>query len=279
MKRLHLIELEDQPWVPRAIRDGATDVLDALFARASIYRPVAPVLAAFMETVGERRWLDLCSGGGGGALLMHAELASEGHAPTQLTLSDRYPNEAAQQRVAARGVATVQYFTEPVDALHVVPQAPGIRTMFGALHHFSPAAVRTILQAAVEARAPLAFVDVAASPVMRQLPVVLAPIAAVPNLLLLFVAALLLVPLARPFRWSRLLWTYLVPAIPILFAWDGTVSALRAYTPEELLALARSMPGGERYHWAAERLGQSLILTGHEPRGETQTVRPASRFP
>lgn len=209
MKRLHLIELEDQPWVPRAIRDGATDVLDVLFARAGIYRPVAPVLAAFMETVGERRWLDLCSGGGGGALLMRAELASEGRAPTQLTLTDRYPNEAAQQRVAALGVATVQYLTAPVDAQHAVPQVPGIRTMFGALHHFPPDAVRQILQSAVDARAPLAFVDVVASPAIRRLPVALAPVAAAPNLVLLFVTALLLVPLARPFRWSRLLWTYL----------------------------------------------------------------------
>lgn len=267
MNRLHLVELEDQPWVPPAIRDGATDLLDVLFAKIGFYTPAAPVLTAFMEAAGERRWLDLCSGGGGGALAMRAVLAAQGRAPAQITLSDRYPNDAARQRVAALGDASVHYLPGPVDALHVLPHAPAIRTMFGALHHFPPAAVRAILQAAVDARVPLAFVDVAASPTMRRLPVVLAPIAAVPNLLLLFVMALVLVPLARPFRWSRVLWTYLVPAIPSLFAWDGTVSALRAYTPEELLALARSVPGGERYRWAAERRGQSLILTGHEPRG------------
>lgn len=267
MNRLHLVELEDQPWVPPAIRDGATDLLDVLFAKIGFYSPVAPVLTAFMETVGERRWLDLCSGGGGGALAMRAALAAQGHAPAQITLTDRYPSGAARQRVAALGDASVHYLPDPVDALRVSPHAPAIRTMFGALHHFPPPAVRAILQAAADARAPLAFVDVAASPTMRRLPMVLAPIAAVPNLLLLFVVALLLVPLARPFRWSRVLWTYLVPAIPILFAWDGTVSALRAYTPEELLALARSVKGGERYRWAAERRGQSLILTGHEPRG------------
>ena len=275
MKRLHLIELEDQPWVPRSIRDGATDVLDVLFAKAGIYRPVVPILAAFMETAGERRWLDLCSGGGGGAFAMRAELAAQGRAPAQLTLTDLYPNEAAQQRVAALGDAAVRYLPGPVDALHVVPHAPAIRTMFGALHHFPPAAVQQILRAAVEARAPLACVDVAASPTMRTLPLVLAPLVALPNLLLLVVMALLLVPLARPFRWSRLLWTYLIPAIPILFAWDGTVSALRAYTPEELLALARPVPGGERYQWAAERCGRSLIFTGHE----TPVVGPASQCP
>jgi hypothetical protein len=99
---------------------------------------------------------------------------------------------------------------------------------------------------------------------VRRLPLWLVPVAAVPNVLLLFVVALLLVPLARPFRWSRLVWSYLVPAIPVVFAWDGTVSALRAYTPDELLALAASVPDSERYHWEAGRAGPSLFLTGYE---------------
>ncbi len=266
MNRLHLVELEDQPWVPRTLRDGATDLLDVLTTKAGVYRPLAPTLGAFMDTVGNRRWFDLCSGGGGGALTMRAALVARGQGPDHITLSDRYPNEAAQQRVAALADVTVRYLPDPIDALDVPSHAPAIRTMFSALHHFPPATVRRILQAAVAARAPLAFVDVAASQVVRRLPVALAPVAAVPNLLLLFVLALLLVPLARPFRWSRLLWTYLVPAIPALFAWDGTVSALRAYAPEELLALAASVPGSEHYHWEAGRAGPSLFLTGYERR-------------
>ena len=48
---------------------------------------------------------------------------------------------------------------------------------------------------------------------------------------------------------SRLLLTYVLPVIPLLVAWDGTASALRAYTPQELLALAASVPGAERYTW------------------------------
>jgi hypothetical protein len=264
MNRLQLIELEDQPWVPRTLRNGATDVLDVLTARAGIYRPLAPTIAAFMTAAGQRRWFDLCSGGGGGALTMRAELLVLGHGPEQITLSDRYPNEAAQQRVAASADTAVRYLPEPVDALDVPPHAPAVRTMFSALHHFPPETIRRILHAAVAARAPLAFVDVAASPVVRRLPVWLVPVAAVPNLLFLFVLALLLVPLARPFRWSRLLWTYLLPAIPALFAWDGTVSALRAYTPDELLALAASVPDSAGYHWEAGRAGPSLFLTGYE---------------
>ena len=263
MDRLQLLEFEDQPWLPRAWRDGATEVLDVLFAQLALYRAVAPVLAAFMDTTGTRAWFDLCSGAGGGALAMRAQLMAGGCGPSVVTLTDRYPNAAAQQRVSGLSDATVHYLADGVDARWVSAHPPAIRTMFGALHHFPPAIVRGILHDAVAAGAPVAFVDVAASPLVRRLPLPLAPVVAAPNLLVLFVMALLLVPRVRPVRWSRLFWTYVLPAIPLLFAWDGTVSALRAYTPEELLAVAASLPGGDRYHWASARAGQSLYLTGY----------------
>jgi len=269
MTRLHLIELEDQPWVPRTLRDGATDLLDVLFARIGMYRPLAPALGEFMQAAGQRRWLDLCSGGGGGALAMRDALVALGQGPDDVSLTDRYPNAAARARVAVRADPSVRYRPEPIDAMQVPPHPAALRTMFGAVHHFPPAAVQRVLQAAVAERVPIAFVDVAASPLLRAVPVALVPVAALPNFVVLLLIALLLTPLARPFRWSRLVWTYLVPAIPILFAWDGTVSALRAYTPEELLALARAVPGGGGYTWDARRAGQALMLTGRPSHSRT----------
>ena len=44
----------------------------------------------------------------------------------------------------------------------------------------------------------------------------------------------LFTPLIRPFRWSRIIFTYLIPIVPLLTLWDGWVSCLRTYTPEEL---------------------------------------------
>lgn len=261
MPRVHLFELEDLPWVPRVWRDGATDVLHVLFAVTRMYQPAAGVIDTFMTEVGLRRWFDLCSGAGGGAVTMREAIAAAGGGAVDVTLSDRFPNEAARARLAA-ATPPLTYRPDPVDARHVPPHDGAIRTMFGALHHFEPAEVSAILQDAVRASVPIAFVDVAASPALRRLPAVLLPLAAVPNLLLLCAAVLLLAPTVRPFRWSRLFWTYVVPAIPLLFAWDGTVSALRAYTPEEVLALARSVPGAEAYAWRADRAGRLLYLTG-----------------
>lgn len=266
MRRLHLVELEDLPWVPESIRDGGRDVLDLLFARAGFYRGLVDRLRALIEVTGERQLVDLCSGGGGGALAMRALLDARERGELRLLLSDRYPNAAAIARVRALGDPGVTYHPEPVDALAVPPAFRGIRTMYGALHHFTPEQVQRLVQSAVDDRAPLAFFDVAASPALRRLPLALAPVAGLLNLALLIPMPLVLTPFVRPFRWSRVVLTYALPAIPALFAWDGTVSAMRAYQPDELLALARATRGADDYAWEAARQGLALVLLGYPKR-------------
>jgi hypothetical protein len=52
----------------------------------------------------------------------------------------------------------------------------------------------------------------------------------------------------RPFRWQYIALTYLIPVMPLLLSWDGSVSALRTYKPKELDALIESL-GETGYHW------------------------------
>ncbi len=262
MKRMHLVEFEDLPWVPAVMRDGARDVLDVLFARVHFYRPLAPKLMAWMDATGETRLLDLCSGSGGGALAIHRLFVKAGRRDVAVELTDLYPNAAVCDRVSRLANPHLQYRREPLDARHAPPDLPGVRTLFSSLHHFQPAQIRELLGSAVAARAPIAVFDVAASPVLRKLPAFLAPFVAVPNLVLQFLMCLLLTPLVRPVRLSRLAWTYVLPAIALLYAWDATVSALRAYTPEEVLALAQAVPGAGGYVWESGRLGKALFLLG-----------------
>lgn len=258
MQRAHLVELEDLPWVPRPVRDGGTDLLDFLFARTGFYRAAVPVLERALAASGASAIVDLCSGGGGGALFMAGELAGKGIKP-RVTLTDRHPNEAAFERVAAAGL---EYHREAIDAASVPSTLPGLRTMFGALHHFRPEEVSALLTGLVARGAHVAFFDVGASPIVRKTPALLMPLAAIPNVVMLSILPLVMVPFVRPFRLSRVVLTYLLPLIPFLFAWDGTVSALRAYAPGELLALARAVPGGEKYAWDAGMSGQAVWLTG-----------------
>lgn len=44
-------------------------------------------------------------------------------------------------------------------------------------------------------------------------------------------------PAIRPFRLSRLFWTYLIPIVPLTILFDGIVSWLRIYSEDELRAM------------------------------------------
>lgn len=57
---------------------------------------------------------------------------------------------------------------------------------------------------------------------------------------------LLTTPLIRPFRWSRLFWTYIVPALPLVLLFDVIVSLLRLYSVEELRDLT---VGLDQHDW------------------------------
>jgi hypothetical protein len=61
------------------------------------------------------------------------------------------------------------------------------------------------------------------------------------SLLFIPLAAWLFVPFRRPFRWSRLLWTYVIPVIPFVLFFDGLISCLRAYSPAELQEMTRGL--------------------------------------
>ena len=51
---------------------------------------------------------------------------------------------------------------------------------------------------------------------------------------------------------ARVLLTYVLPVSQAMFAWDGSISTLRTYTADELLALARSVTIAG-YEWDAGR--------------------------
>jgi hypothetical protein len=57
---------------------------------------------------------------------------------------------------------------------------------------------------------------------------------------------LLATPFILPFRWSRLFWTYIVPALPLVLTFDVIVSLVRLYSVEELRGLTAGL---DHYHW------------------------------
>jgi hypothetical protein len=72
---------------------------------------------------------------------------------------------------------------------------------------------------------------------------------------------LVFTPFIRPFQWSRLLWTYLLPVIPFVLLFDGMVSCLRTYRPLELWQIIEKVVATE-YLW---ELGEHPGARGKMP--------------
>jgi hypothetical protein len=69
---------------------------------------------------------------------------------------------------------------------------------------------------------------------------------------------LALTPWTRPRLWQLLL-TYVVPILPLIITWDGLVSCLRTYRPDELLALTEGLDG---HRWTAGHVRhRGVVLT------------------
>lgn len=261
MKRQQWLELEDDPRLPVSLRDGATDLLDVGFAKVHFYRQAAEQLIDVVRQTGEHSLVDLCSGGGGGTMQVFGYVRDR-LPDLSLVLTDRFPNRTAKIRAEAKGAGRVRYLDAPVDAMQPASLPAGVVTMSGALHHFDPASVQSLLGGLVAQRRSLAFFDLAAAPALRRLPLPAAVPAMVVNACVLALASVLLLPLVWPFRLSSWLLTLPIPLLPLLVGFDGTVSAVRAYLPKELLALAKAVPGGDTYEWRAGVAGKALYLTG-----------------
>ena len=222
MRRIHLFELEDQPWFPATIRNLATDYLHFVQTALALHRPMTPLVADALRAGRTTQIVDLCSGGAGPIPDLLRDLAGQGILATA-TLTDLFPNVPAFERVVAEGKGTITFASQPVDARAVPRQLTGLRTMFNGFHHFAPRDASAILRDAAASDQPIAIFEVSQRSLLTLLSALLTPI---------FVW--LTTPFIRPFGWTRLLFTYPLPLVPLTCLWDGVVSQLRAYTPGEL---------------------------------------------
>jgi hypothetical protein len=237
MRRVQFIELHEQPWFPSALRDVTTDALQFGLNFLKAYAPIAPLLWRALDAAGDRSIVDLCSGGGGPWLEFSQRLGGNAQGSLRIWLTDKYPNLRAFQNAGTASGDRIVFYPEPVDAMKVPRELKGFRTVFTSFHHFRPEEARAVLQNAVDAGQGIAIFEIT-----RRAP------SAIGLMFLWALTPLVFTPLIRPFRWSRLLWTYVVPIIPFVFLFDGVVSCLRTYRPQELREIIATLTATE-YDW------------------------------
>jgi hypothetical protein len=228
VRRFHLFEIEDQPWCPASVRDGATDYLQFVLAKTQPYRAIAARLADAIRSTGDSQVIDLCSGAGGPWLELLPHVSAGLSTPLKVVLTDCYPNIQAFQRIHMQSKGKISYIEQPVDACSVPESLPGFRTLFSGFHHFGPQNAVRILKDTTSKGHGIGIFEATE----RRTPSIIG---------MLFVPLIIaaVTPAIRPFHWHRLLWTYLLPVIPLVGLFDGIVSCLRTYTVQELKEMVK----------------------------------------
>lgn len=249
MGRIHLFEFEDQKWFPKFLRDYGTDFLQFLSNKTKLYKPVVPILGKCLKASESNTIIDLGSGGGGGLLWLNAELLKN-HPDLKIILTDYYPNLSAFE-YTKKQAGNFEFITTSIDARKVPEHLKGLRTQFLSLHHFKPDDARQILQNVVDSKSTIGIFEAQERSVPSILAMVFSPI-----------SVLLTTPFIRPFKIGRLIFTYLIPIVPLFVLWDGVVSSLRTYSVKEMKALVESIENSETYTWEIERVksGPGVVL-------------------
>ncbi|MCB2378307.1 hypothetical protein LGH70_11975 [Hymenobacter sp. BT635] len=257
MKRIHLFELEDFPWFPGWLRTCLTRLMVVMHRAIGSPQQLSKLLIRALAHSRQPRIVDLCSGSGGPMLEVLAHLQRQpGNSDLALVLTDLYPNIEVAEAVNRSTPPHLSYRTTPVDASQVGADLPGVRTMTGSFHHMRPALARAILQNARDSRQPICIYEMSDN----SLPTAIWWI----SLPLIFVIAFFLTLFVRPLTWRQVVFTFLVPIIPLCFAWDGAVSNARTYTLRDMDDLLAGLET-EGYTWEKGRItgrGTKLYLLG-----------------
>ena len=241
--RDYLFEFEDLAWFPNTIRESMTDYLRFLITKVDFYRPIVPLLIEGINSSSTNQIIDLCSGGGGAIEQIQNELNAKSEKDIKIILTDKYPNISAYQYLSAKTKGGISFIDTSVDAADVPASLKGFRTIFSGFHHFDKFTAKSVLKNAVDARSGIGIFDGGDKNIMAIIAILL-----VHPLVFFFFT-----PFFRPFRFSRVLFTYIIPIIPFCTVWDGLVSIIRLYRPNELLQITNEL-SSENYSWKAGKM-------------------------
>lgn len=241
MKRLNLFEFEDQSWFPQIFRNYVTDFLRFTSDKYDIYQTIVPLLLKGIEKTEKPQIIDIAAGGGGGWLSLSKHLFAR-KPDLKIILSDYFPNIPAFKKLAGEGGKNFEYIETPIDARKVPSELIGLRTQFLSFHHFQPEDAVKILQNAVDSKSPICIIEAQERSVICLIAMLISPL-----------NVLISTPFIKPFSVGRVIFTYLIPVVPLVVLWDGIVSMLRTYSIAEMHELVAKVQNGDSFEWEIGR--------------------------
>ena len=245
VKRVHVPEVEDMSWFPSVLRESMTNLI-VVFARKMGVIPVLGSLASrALKQSGQGRIVDLGSGSGGS---MPEVIDSVRRDPetshVELVMTDKFPSRQAIERFDDPARPYLHYARASVDATDLAAAPAGLKTMVNCFHHMRPPQARAILESAQRSRQPILIYELADNAVPFGVWLAFLPL----GLALVFVMALFLTLWVRPLTLRQLVFTFVIPLVPLFYAWDGQASLPRIYTLADLDELLAPLSSPD-YRW------------------------------
>ncbi|KAK0718481.1 hypothetical protein B0T26DRAFT_831019 [Lasiosphaeria miniovina] len=265
--RFQLFEIEDMPWCPSWLREYAHRALHQMWntvgpgKTSSTAAQACDILVSKLPAEPSAyTFVDACAGAGGPTPMLERSLNSRLKAlggkkqPVRFLLADLYPDWEAWKKITAAS-ENITHVKHPVDAAtverYVTDGTLECRLFNLCFHHFDDAQAVKILRSSVNHSDSFVIFEMT----QRNLPA------------LLNTSIVILSPLISTllwFWWSPLhvVFTYLIPIVPLFFAWDGYVSCIRTRTGAEIrdiIAQEEARGGLDTRDWTFH-YGQTKVL-------------------
>ncbi len=256
MKRIHLFEFEDFHWFPGWLRECMTQYIIAVHKLINSSQDLIKLINKALGSTNSKHIYDLCSGSGGPMPQVYQKLKKE-NKDILLTLSDLYPHKKAIQEYNSAKIEGVDYCETFQNAADFDPDKKGLRTMICSLHHMTPEIAKDILKEAQKSKQPFLAYEISDNSFPKWIWWIAFPI----NI----ITVLIITAMVRPMTWQQIIFTYIIPILPIVIAWDGAVSNARTYTLQDMDILLDGMEKKD-YKWETGtikgKMGNKLYLMG-----------------
>jgi len=227
MKRFQLFEFGDQAWLSGWMREGYLDCLSFIHRFYQPYYGLLPTIRQWAEHEKASAILDIGSGSAEHIAVLLEAYKKSRLTPPHFILSDLYPDIHTYEKLEKKyGKEVITYIEHPLSALNI--QGTDVRhwSIFTTFHHFSPTDAHQLLQQLSLKGDGLCILELTQRSVFQAF------------LMLSGLPVHLLVPFfSRTFGMKKMLFTTIIPIIPLMVAFDGVVSVLRSYTQDEIYNL------------------------------------------
>lgn len=247
MKRVQLFEFEDFGWLPDWIRSSMTNVLVVLHKFLGTKEVLSNLILKTRESYPFNQIVDMGSGSGGIMPEAIASINDQTDNPIDLVLTDIHPDKSKVDYINNQKLPHVQYSSESVDATNLKSAPNGLKTMLNSFHHMPKESAKKILHTAQDNGEAILIYEIGENKIPLVLWWLLLPI----SLVIVFLMALFQTPFSKPITFKQIVFTYLIPIIPLLYAWDGQASIVRMYTFDDVRSMLPK--ASAQYTWTMEQ--------------------------